>query len=121
MFGKYGKHKEQTGIPWRERFVHIDSDNVNDSNNYYLSVNENVAEVDSSDIGANCIVYLPDPGECPGYMFDVFSPDVGTATNKVEVMDPQGNQFGNDLDADGDYITLISTGFKYRTLANSAA
>lgn len=121
MLSRYGKSIEITDIPLSKRYVNVNSDNVNTSNNYYLKPYENVVEVDSSDIGADSIVYLPDVGEVAGLTFDVFTPDVGTATNKVEVMDKGGTQLGNDLDADNDYITVLSTGLHWRVLANSAA
>lgn len=120
MFNRYGKFIEQADMPLSKRVTFVDSDNVDASDDYYLKPHENVVVVDSSDIAADCIVYLPDVSLCAGMAFDVSTDDAGTATNKVELMDANGTQLGNDLDADNDYITVISTGRDWRVLANSA-
>ncbi len=122
FFDRRSKFIEIGDIPLSKRHVVVDSSNVNDSDNYQLSVSENVVEVDSSDIGAACQVYLPDVTVAAGIAFDIYTPDAGSAGNKVEVFDESGGtQQGNDLDADGDYVTVISTGRHWRIMANSSA
>lgn len=121
FFDRRGKFIELADIPLSKRTVVVDSGKVNASNNYHLSLDENVVEVDSSDIGATCDIFLPDVAKAAGIAFDIFSPDCGDGSTVQVYEADESTQVGNDFDTNDDYVTVISTGKHWRVLDNSSA
>lgn len=107
MLFSYEQLKEISGMTLANRQKFVDNSDVT------LGVYENAVEV-SSDSSA-VTVTLPDVGRAMGLLFDINCPD--TATNDVTVNDANGTTVQTIGSVSTGYITLMSTGRNWRTLA----
>jgi len=73
--------------------------------------------------GTNALyIVLPPPADVEGQIFDIAVVDFDTVSVYVcQHNTPTTAITGGDLDTDGDYITLYSNGFAYRTLAGNGS
>lgn len=115
MFEGLSRFRDITHIPRSKRYAYKSADAT-------LEIFEQVVEVDSSD-GAVTIT-LPSVEEAAGMAYDISAPN--GVTNTVTVNDAGGTNMtttvgANALDADGDFMTVMSTGKAWRLIDNSAA
>jgi len=115
MFASLARHKDNAHIPRAKRYAQKSADAT-------LEVYEQVVVVDSS--SAAVTITMPSVEEAAGMAYDIKAPN--GATNTVTVNDAGGTNMttvvsSNALDADDDFLTIMSTGQDWRLIDNSAA
>jgi len=108
MFDRRSKFIEHADIPLSKRIKYVDDEDTT------LELHENICIVDSGD--GTVTITLPDVSEAAGMAFDVTA-STGN-TNTVTVKDANGNDVTSSSTEDG-FMTVISTGMNWRTLANA--
>lgn len=115
MFSGLSRFRDNAHIPRPKRYAYKAADAT-------LEVYEQVVEVDSS--SAAVTITLPSVEEAAGMAYDISAPS--GVTNTVTVNDAGGTSMvtvvgANALDADDDFMTVVSTGKAWRLIDNSAA
>lgn len=108
MFESLRDSKRNALIPRSKRYAWISSDTT-------LKITQQVVEVDTS--GGAVTVTMPNVEEAAGLGFDIHAPN--GSSDAVTVNDATGTSIldkgsTNTLDADDDYVTLVSTGQRWR-------
>jgi len=108
MFEGLSRFRDNAHMPRAKRYAYKSDDAT-------LEVYEQVVSVDSS--SAAITITMPSVEEAAGMAFDIDAPSGGS--NAVTINDAGGTSIldkgsTNTLDADDDYVTLVSTGKKWR-------
>ena len=101
---------------------------TNTDTTYQMKVaDHNLRVVSGTGEDATGIVTLPPCGEAAGMFYFIIAP-TGASGNDVSIYVKETateyagfNTDDGDLDADGDYILLFSTGFEWKTVFNGVA